>query len=553
MEKILLYGWGALGEGYTIEAFRQNGYEVIVYQRKMKDYDLDSQISLELLTLIHQENPDFLFSVNYFPLLSSVAQICALPYLAWIYDSPHNTLYSKTVGYRGNYIFVFDKVLCENIRKRGVERVFYMPLGVDCASVQQVIEETSPQERQLYQAEVSFVGRLYADQYNYYDKLEHMEEESYRRVRSLITQQKFCYDKNYIMPVLKEQNALVEEVVRMANLELGPKYERCPQNMAAALFGRQVTAEERLELLEAISARFPLALYTDSNTAALSNVESRGYADYITQMPLVFHESKINLNITLRTIESGIPLRALDVMASGGFLLSNYQPELEEWFVDGEELVLFHNKEDCLEKIDYYLTREEERRRIAEKGQKKVKELFLLRRQCSKIMKTAGCMEERVECLLALAGPDSYERLAGLCRTENFLQVARRDNRLAQLKVLSDIWSFEERAGLSQTVFSNCGSLRESDNYFTTLKFLLHRIEFDLPEELQEEMKTFLQNTNTSRFALMLTADQTIYDRKKEIGSRLSEYAAQLGRREDILPLLLWGMTREERQTFLKK
>lgn len=38
MNKILLYGWGALGEEYTVEAFRQNGYEVIVYKRKVQDY-----------------------------------------------------------------------------------------------------------------------------------------------------------------------------------------------------------------------------------------------------------------------------------------------------------------------------------------------------------------------------------------------------------------------------------------------------------------------------------------------------------------------------------
>ena len=57
-------------------------------------------------------------------------------------------------------------------------------------------------------------------------------------------------------------------------------------------------------------------------------------------MPLIFRESKINLNITLRSITSGMPLRALDIMGAGGFLLSNYQQELAENYIDGEELVL---------------------------------------------------------------------------------------------------------------------------------------------------------------------------------------------------------------------
>lgn len=553
MNKILLYGWGALGEEYTVEAFRQNGYEVIVYKRKVQDYDLDSQVSMELMTLIHQKKPDYLFSIDYFPLISSIAQTCMLPYLTWIYDSPHNTLYSKTVGYRGNYIFVFDQKLCKDMEARGITRAYSMPLGVDYESIQQVIHAALPKERSAYQAEVSFVGRFYADRYNEYDKLEHMEKENHEKARRLVAQQKFCYGTNLIGQTLQEQNVLAEAIVQAANLELGPMYERCPQNMAAALLGRQVTAEERRELLEAVSEHFSLAVYTDSDIADLSMVENRGTVDYLSEMPLVFHESKINLNITLRTIESGIPLRALDIMASGGFLLSNYQPELAEWFADGDELVLFHSKEDCLAKIEYYLAHEDERCRIAQKGEKKVKEQFLLRHQCSKIMEKAGCMEERIECMLAMAKPAAYEKLAGLCQTEDFLQQARRNNSFAQLKVLCDIFMLEKRAGISRTVLSNCISLQQADAYFTALKFFIHRIEFGLPEELQKELEVFLQNTNTSRYALMLIANQVVYSRKKEIGIRLSEIAGELGRQEDILPLLLWGMTKEEGRVFLEK
>ena len=55
-----------------------------------------------------------------------------------------------------------------------------------------------------------------------------------------------------------------------------------------------------------------------------------GYADYYEQMPKIFRLSDVNLNISLRTIQTGIPLRVLDVLACGGFLISNYQEELAE-------------------------------------------------------------------------------------------------------------------------------------------------------------------------------------------------------------------------------
>ena len=52
-------------------------------------------------------------------------------------------------------------------------------------------------------------------------------------------------------------------------------------------------------------------------------------------MPLVFQNSKINLNITLRSIKNGIPLRAIDIMGAGGFLLTNYQNDFGLHFTDG--------------------------------------------------------------------------------------------------------------------------------------------------------------------------------------------------------------------------
>lgn len=52
-----------------------------------------------------------------------------------------------------------------------------------------------------------------------------------------------------------------------------------------------------------------------------------GAVDYYEVMPHVFKQSKINLNITLRSIQSGMPLRAWDIMGAGGFLLSNYQAD----------------------------------------------------------------------------------------------------------------------------------------------------------------------------------------------------------------------------------
>ena len=109
----------------------------------------------------------------------------------------------------------------------------------------------------------------------------------------------------------------------------------------------------------------------------LQNVAFKGYVNYLTEMPDVFHRSRINLNITLRSIQTGIPLRCLDIMGAGGFLMSNYQPELAQLFENGREMAMYESKEDLLDKVNYCLTHEEERKEIAylgrEKGSKRVR------------------------------------------------------------------------------------------------------------------------------------------------------------------------------------
>ncbi len=88
----------------------------------------------------------------------------------------------------------------------------------------------------------------------------------------------------------------------------------------------------------------------------------------LTEMPLVFHHSKINLNITAKAIRTALPLRVFDVLACGGFLLTNYQSELADCFTIGSDLDCYTGEEELLDKTEYYLTHDAERREIAHNG-----------------------------------------------------------------------------------------------------------------------------------------------------------------------------------------
>lgn len=107
-------------------------------------------------------------------------------------------------------------------------------------------------------------------------------------------------------------------------------------------------------------------------------------------MPYVFKCSKINLNITLKSILSGMPLRALDIMGCGGFLLTNFQSEFMDYFTPGEDLAIYESESHLLEQIEYYLNHDDERMAIAQNGYKKVKQFHTFKNRLSEICDIAN-------------------------------------------------------------------------------------------------------------------------------------------------------------------
>ena len=137
--------------------------------------------------------------------------------------------------------------------------------------------------------------------------------------------------------------------------------------------GRKLTELDRIRTLKHVASVHPLQLYTRDLSFQYPGIQNMGTVDYCLEMPYVFHYSKINLNITLKSIRSGIPLRAIDIMSAGGFLLTNFQSDFLEHFVPEEDFVYYTDLNDLNDKIQFYLEHDEERSRIAKNGQKKIR------------------------------------------------------------------------------------------------------------------------------------------------------------------------------------
>jgi len=87
----------------------------------------------------------------------------------------------------------------------------------------------------------------------------------------------------------------------------------------------------------------------------------------------LYSSAKISLNFHEREKDNSQPhyilnQRTFKIPACGGFEICDYVPALRKYFIEDEVVMAALDPKDWFEKIDYYLTREEERRKIQQKG-----------------------------------------------------------------------------------------------------------------------------------------------------------------------------------------
>ncbi len=220
------------------------------------------------------------------------------------------------------------------------------------------------------QSDIAFIGSLYTEKHQFYQRLKGINAYTEGYLEGIMAAQKQVYGYNFIQELLTPD--IIAELMRILPMQPDPtSVESVEYLYAQYVINRQITATERTELLSAIGERYPIDLYTPDQNAGLPGCINHGPVDYYDSAPYVFKNTRINLNITLRSIKSGIPLRAFDILGAGGFLLTNYQADFLDCYIPGEDFVYYESREDLLLKIDYYLKHEEERAAIAENGFRK--------------------------------------------------------------------------------------------------------------------------------------------------------------------------------------
>lgn len=359
---IIYADWNCFGGRDILEALSDMEHQVhIIELSKNVRYGQDSEFTDRLGKLIKDKNADLVISFNYYPSISEACMEAGIRYFAWIYDSPYVKVYDKSIANDVNYIGTFDSFTSDELNGKGVTTVHYVPLAINSKRLERYVTKQYGKEWH----EVSFVGSLYNDKNRFYERL----YEAGRDMKLIgyldaviDAQRQLCgvnildeslsdeaVDKiNSIMPYKVAEGSFINQKRMYADYYLAPR----------------VTFLDRQELITRLADRHCVDYYTYTDYR-LGNAHNCGSVDYYEEMPEVFAHSKINLNISLRSIRTGIPLRAMDIMGAGGFLLTNFQADMFRHFEAGKHFDYYTSVDEAVDKADYYLRHDSERSRIA--------------------------------------------------------------------------------------------------------------------------------------------------------------------------------------------
>lgn len=370
---------------YTL---RKLGYEAEEYEEVWKTIVLDDARIEGLVSYIKENGIDLLISIYFIMNAAMAAYKTDIRYISMIWDAPYIGVYNPLGRLDNVWISTFDRLERERYLAKGIKHVLYQPLSVNKDSVEQWNCDIQNVLRGRYIHDISFVGRLY--EANGYDgHIEIIPEAMRKYFNSIFEEAAFKWDG-----VNRIYGTTSDEIWRYIEL-VSPEFKMVnrmdiedARSFEMTCLVKKVANIERVVVLNVLAEEHSVALYTDSESAGtvLKNVELHSPVMMGKAAGVVYAGSKINLNISLKGMEGGTPLRIMDVMGAGGFVLSSYCAETADLFEEDKEIVMFKTPEELVEKTDYYLCHDAERRQIAEAGHKKVLECYTYEKKIKQLM-----------------------------------------------------------------------------------------------------------------------------------------------------------------------
>jgi spore maturation protein CgeB len=317
-----------------------------------------------LLKEIEAFSPDVVLSLKYFPTVSIVCKAAGVNYGAWICSSYDPGIYSCTMLEECNYVFFADYSLYQEFAEGGFPHVYYLPLGADTGKIRSTEEKAGE-----YTADLTMMQDIYPRKETGYHPLS-ADSPLKDATRGYLEGCIACQHQICGLPSMAEHlpGYVWEDLTANFVPETGvDSIEAAAHYYDYRYFNDLITYADRDIHLHTMAKNehfTRVVLYDHCESYTSEEVECRKWRDMHSQLPVIAADSRINLVITHRNWKSAVPQISWDIMAAGGFLLSNIQGDFFRLFPD-KLPILYEDERDMLSKGIYYLHHDEERESLA--------------------------------------------------------------------------------------------------------------------------------------------------------------------------------------------
>lgn len=322
----------------------------------------------ELLTALCTQQPDFVFTVNHrgfdeAGVLAGLLDHYQVPLCSWFVDPPLPILGPGP----GNpnvtatcQIFCLERTALPWLKHLGFQDPIYLPTA---SNPRYFHPDRVPQSRAAaLGAPLCFVGQSWWG-------IARQDPPPWARDAAAALLRQRPLTRDYVSRDLyHDLGRLQVPEVLDADVSVGPDRARARAAYVAlaetSLLGRQ-------RLTQALRP-LGLRIYGDAGWGHLAaGMDLHGQVDPTADLPAIYAGSAVNVNATAAGMPTALNLRAWDVPAAGGFLLTDAQEDLRVHF-HPEEIATYEGAEDAAEKARYYLGHPHERQAIARRARARV-------------------------------------------------------------------------------------------------------------------------------------------------------------------------------------
>ena len=326
-----------------------------------------------------QNNIDWVFSINFSPEIAFLCSKIQIPYVSWTIDPlPHNRFHIiEQTDPNYSICFAHDKNTVQKLQSLGFFHSQFMPLA---APNRRITSQYLTEYQDRYRCDCSFVGSSMHDEiisfqnmlrkysrFQYYEKillwlqqvtLEYVQHPSYQGLQTLMENSAIPSTIQHLFETPPQKKIFLYHI----------------DGILAVLHRRHI-----ISILNQKSHN--MHVWGDRQWKEIHSGYQRKahHGDELTQ---IYRDSFINFDIPRLYQKNTINMRVFDVLAAGGFVLTEDTDAIQNIFVANEHVAIYNvskkSQKTPSEQISWWLEHPKERKRIAEFGQQEVLKKHLI-------------------------------------------------------------------------------------------------------------------------------------------------------------------------------